>query len=164
MNPRKLLFGGLLWLTVCLAALQLRSAEAPETRAPEQAIIYYSFAPWDGAAYDIEIPLESGSNGTKPGIRINIWGYPQFAEPKIIRFSGKEDPGGGPSKGDGTAHFQAVLNKSMPERLVGSVSFKVLQRDQPVTGTYEFETLNGNKKFKGRFQASWGNKPTRVIR
>ncbi len=52
----------------------------------------------------------------------------------------------------------------MPERLAGSVSFKALKNDSPVSGSYEFATLDGKRTFKGRFQAVWGNKPEKVIR
>ena len=164
MNHRALLMNGLAWLLVCLAGSQIKAAEAAAARPVDQAIIYFSFAPWDGAAYDIEIPLEHADDAVQPIIRVNIWGYPQFLEPKTIKFSGKEDAGGGPSRGDGLALFQAKLNKSMPERLVGSVSFETLQSDHPVSGSYEFATLDGKRKFKGSFQAAWGNKPAKVIR
>lgn len=164
MNYRAFLMCGLAWLLVCLAGSQARAADAPAVGPVDQAIIYFSFAPWDGAAYDIEIPLERADDGAQPSIRINIWGYPEFPRPKTIHFSGKEDPGGGPTRGDGRALFQADLNKSTPERLVGSVSFKVLQNGFPVSGSYEFATLDGNRKFKGSFQAAWGNKPAKVIR
>jgi hypothetical protein len=164
MNYRAFLMGGLSLLLVCLAGSQIKAADSPAVRPGDQAIIYFSSAPWDGAAYDIEIPLEHADDAVQPAIRINIWGYPQFPEPKTIHFSGKEDAGGGPSRGDGRALFQANLNKSMPECLVGSLSFKTLQNDQPVSGSYEFATLDGKRKFKGSFQAAWGNKPAKVIR
>jgi hypothetical protein len=164
MKYRALLMSGLSWLLVCLAGSQIKAADATAVGPVNQAVIYFSFAPWDGAAYAIEIPLEHAGNAVQPVIRINIWGYPEFPEPKTIHFSGEEDAGGGPSRGDGRALFQANLNKSMPERLVGSVSFKILQKDRPVSGSYEFATLDGKRSFKGSFQAAWGNKPSKVIR
>lgn len=164
MSYRFFLKNGLACLLVCLAGSQIKAADAPGIRPVDQAIIYFSYAPWDGAAYDIEIPLGHSDDAVHPIIRINIWGYPQFPEPKTINFSGKEDAGGGNSRGDGVALFQANLNKSMPERLMGSVSFKTLQSDHPVSGTYEFATLNGKRRFKGSFQAAWGNKPAKAIR
>src|SRR5580700_9012676 len=164
MNYRAYLVSGLSGLLLCVTGPQIKAADAPAVGPADQAIIYFSFAPWDGAAYDIEIPLGHPDDAVQPVIRINIWGNPQFPEPKSIHFSGKEDAGGGPSKGDGRALFQANLNKTMPERLVGSVSFKTLLNDQPVSGDYEFATLDGKRRFKGRFQAAWGNKPTKVIR
>jgi hypothetical protein len=164
MNHRAFLMSGLALLLVCLAGSPIKAADAAAVRPVDQAIIYFSFAPWDGAAYAIEIPLEHADDAVQPVIRINIWGYPEFPEPKTINFSGKEDPGGGPLRGDGRALFQADLNKSMPERLEGSVSFKTLQNGHPVSGSYEFATLDGKRKFKGCFQAAWGNKPPKVIR
>jgi hypothetical protein len=164
MNLRAFLMSGLAWLLVCPAGSPTKAADAPTVRPVDQAIIYFSFAPWDGAAYAIEIPLEHADDASHPVIRIDIWGYPEFPDPKTIRFSGYEDPGGGPSRGDGRALFQANLNKSMPERLVGSVSFKALQNGHPVLGSYEFATLDGKRRFKGSFQAAWGNKPPKVIR
>jgi len=101
---------------------------------------------------------------SKVHTQLNIWGYPDFPGPKTLHFSGKEDAGGGPLRGDGRALFQADLNKSMPERLVGEVSFKSLRNDSPVSGTYEFATLDGKRKFKGSFLAAWGNKPAKAIR
>jgi hypothetical protein len=164
MNDRAFLMSGLAWLLVCLTGSKVKAADAPAVGPVVQATIYFSFAPWDGAAYDIEIPLEHADDVAQPNIRINIWNYPEFPKPKTIHFSGKEDDGGGPSMGDGRALFQANLNKSMPESLVGSVSFKTLQSDSPVSGSYEFATLDGKRKFKGSFQAAWGNKPAKVIR
>jgi hypothetical protein len=151
-------------LLFCASGSQVKAADTAAAGPMSQAVIYYSFAPWDGAAYAIEIPLQDVDGASQPNIRINIWGYPEFLGPKTIKFSGEEDPDGGPSKGDGRALFQANLNKSMPERLKGSISFSVLQNGHPVLGIYEFTTLDGKWKFKGSFQAKWGNEPAKVIR
>jgi hypothetical protein len=161
---RAFLMTGLALLLVCLTGSRLGASDAPGVVHVDQATIYFSFAPWDGAAYDIEIPREKVDDAAQPNIRINIWGYPEFSGPKTIYFSGWEDGGGGPLRGDGRALFQAVLNKSIPERLVGSVSFKALKNDSPVSGNYELATLDGKRKFKGSFRAVWGNKPPKVIR
>jgi len=131
--------------------------------AADPATIYYSAAPWDGAAYAIEIPLSAGE-GAQPVIRVNLWGNPEFAGPRTIRFSGREDAGGGPGKGEGRASFQSVLNKTAPQNLAGAITFQALRRDLPVSGSYEFATLDGRRKFSGSFEAAWGNQPQRVIR
>jgi hypothetical protein len=164
MNNRPFFISGLAWLLVGLGGSPIKAADAPSVRPEDKAVIYFSFAPWDGAAYAIEIPLERTDDSVHPVIRINIWGYPEFPGPKTINFSGEEDPGGGPSRGDGRALFQADLNKSMPQSLMGSVSFKTLQKGHPVLGSYEFTTLDGKRKFKGSFQATWGNEPLKIIR
>jgi hypothetical protein len=164
MNYHAFLAYGLGWVIVCFNGLPARAGDSPAVDQKDQATIYFSFAPWDGAAYAIEIPLESADDRARPGIRINIWGNPEFQKPRTISFTGKEDPGGGPSRGDGRAIFQADFNKSMPERLEGSISFTSLQNNVPVSGSYEFATLDGKRKFRGRFQAVWGNGPPKVIR
>jgi hypothetical protein len=161
---RAYLIGAMSCLSAFAVNSQIQAAETSANGAAGQATIYYSAAPWDGAAYAIEIPLEATKEASQPFIRINIWGNPEFSEPNTLNFSGKEDAGGGPGRGVGRASYQAVLNKSWPENLAGSVSFKALQKDRPVSATYEFATLDGKKKFKGNFQAAWGNKPMRIIR
>ena len=164
MHRRILLMGAISSVLASVINSQIDAAETQASGAPDRAIIYYSAAPWDGAAYAIEIPLERTDDASQPFIHINIWGNPEFAELKTLSFSGREDSGGGPGKGVGRASYQAILNKSWPENLAGSITFKTLLKDQPVLATYELATLDGKKKFKGSFQAAWGNKPPRVIR
>jgi hypothetical protein len=164
MNHRDCLTAALSWLLACACGSPARAADAPPAWPSAQAVILYSFAPWDGAAYAMEIPLEHSDDAVHPVIRIDLWGYPRFPEPTTIHFSGREDAGGGPAKGDGRALFQANLNNSMPERLAGSVSFEILVDDRPVSGSYELATLDGKRRFKGSFRAAWGNKPAKAIR
>lgn len=164
MNHRIYSIGAMSCLFASLIISDIEAAEIPANGPEDRATIYYSAAPWDGAAYAMEIPLVRTSDASQPFIRINIWGNPEFMEAKTLYFSGKEDPGGGPSRGSGRASYQAVLNKSWPENLAGSVSFETLQKDHPVSGIYELATIDGKKKFKGNFRATWGNKPLKVIR
>jgi len=164
MNRRIFFVGAMSCVFASFANSRINAADTPAGGPESRATIYFSAAPWDGAAYAMEIPLARATDAPQSFIRISIWGNPEFPEPKTIYFSGKEDPGGGPGKGDGRASFQAVLNKSWPENLAGSISFSTLRQDRPVSGTYELATLDGKKKFNGSFQALWGNKPMRVIR
>lgn len=164
MIHRAYLISGVPMLLAWISGSPIEAADIASARPVDHAIIYFSSAPWDGAAYAISIPLGHPDDSVRPVISIAIWGYPQFSRPKTINFSGKEDAGGGPSSGDGRALFQADLNKSMPESLMGSVSFKTLQNGHPVSGVYEFATLDGKRKFRGSFQAAWGNDPPKVIR
>ena len=109
-SPRRLCLAVALvaWLLFGLARSEVRAADAHAVGPVYQAIIYYSSAPWDGAAYDIEIPLGHGEGGAQPYLRINIWDYPEFPEPKTLHFSGKEDAGGGPQRGAGRALFKPI--------------------------------------------------------
>lgn len=151
-------------LLVCPIGLELIAVGVPSASTANSATIFYSSAPWDGAAYDLEIPLKPAGAADEPYLRINIWDYPEFPDPKTIRFTGKEDSGGGPSRGEGRALFQRNFNKSMPENLAGTIEFRILKKDSPVSGSYALATLDGKKVFKGSFQAVWGNKPLTAIR
>ncbi len=164
MNRRAFQVGKLGCLLACLLGFQLKAADAPPAPNANPATIYFSSAPWDGAAYDLEIPLEPLDDAAKPYLRISIWGYPEFPGPKTIHFTGMEDSGGGPTKGEGTALFQPILNKSMPERLEGTVSFRILKRDSVVSGSYELASMDGRRVLKGSFEARWGNKIQAAIR
>lgn len=164
MIPRPFLVGVSACLLACIIGFKVKAADSAAPATADPATIYFSSAPWDGAAYDLEIPLRPVGDAAEPYIRINIWGYPEFPDSKTIHFTGKEDPGGGPTKGEGLAQFQANLNKSMPERLAGTVSFKILKKDSLVSGSYELASSDGKRVFKGSFQASWGNKPPTAIR
>lgn len=128
------------------------------------ATIFYSAAPWDGAAYAMDIPLDATTGAERPVLRVNIWGNPEFAQPTTLRFSGRENAGGGPDRGSGRVSYQAVLDKSLPQPLAGTLTFDVLQKDKPVRGTYDLATLDGKRTFKGSFTATWGNTPPRMIR
>jgi hypothetical protein len=151
MNHRGLLLAAVACVALLVVSAQCEAAEASASGAEKHATISFSIAPWDGAAYDLEIPLDAS-----PSIlRINIWGNPEFAEPTTLYFSGREDPGGGLSRGSGRAAFQAIPNKSWPEKLTGSISFATLQKGHPVSGSYDLATLDGKKKFNGHFQALW---------
>ena len=125
---------------------------------PTKAVINYSAAPWDDAAYEILIPMTNISGSPNPFIIIYIWGNPEFQKPKSLQFS----RGGDPKEG-GRASFQPILNKSLPITLTGTVVFRALQKGHPVFGTFEFVGPDG-RTFKASFEATWGNKPLPYIR
>ena len=126
--------------------------------APIKAVVNYSAAPWDDAAYEILIPISTLAGGADPFIRIDIWGNPEFQEARSYHFSK-----GDSRKDGGRAVFQVVLNKSSPVTLTGTVSFRALQKGHPVSGSFEFAAPDG-KTFKATFEATWGNKPLPYIR
>ena len=163
MSNQNFLTGAMVGIFLVLINSQVVAGEIQEDASKHKATIYFSAAPWDGPAYAIEIPLEQTNDATQPVIRVNIWGNPEFSKPTTFHFSGKEDPGGGSSKGSGRASFQSILNKSWPENLAGTILFETLQPGHPVSATYDLATSNG-KRFRGSFEATWGNQPIRVIR
>lgn len=154
----------LLCLVLGVFSSSLHAQDSMMSSAKSQAKIFYASAPWDGAAYAIEIPLEADKESPQGYLRINIWGNPEFSEITAYSFTGVEDSGGGPGKGIGRASYQAVLNKSSPVALKGDIEFGSLQKDKPVIGIYVLTSLDGKRQFSGHFEAAWGNKsasPTR---
>ena len=148
-----------LCLALALSILTLIGFGAPQgDPAPIKAVINYSAAPWDDSAYEILIPVPRIAEGSDPFIRIDIWGNPEFQKAKSFHFS-KE----GNLKDGGRAVFQPILNKSLPVTLTGTVSFRVLRKGQPVSGSFEFADPDG-RTLKASFEATWGNKPLPYIR
>jgi hypothetical protein len=123
-----------------------------------KAVINYSVAPWDDAAYEILVPMPKVGEDSNPYVRIDIWGNPEYPKPTSLRFSK-----GSNRKEGGRATLQTVLNKSMPVDLTGVVSFRKLKKGHTVFGNFEFTAPDG-KTFAASFEASWGNKPLPYIR
>ena len=155
------------WWKFCLTAFGVSAliiliiaayATVTTSPAPIKAVINYSAAPWDDSAYEILIPVPRIAEGSDPFIRIDIWGNPEFQKAKSFHFS-KE----GNLKDGGRAVFQPILNKSLPVTLTGTVSFRALQKGQPVSGSFEFADPDG-RMLKTSFEATWGNKPFPYIR
>lgn len=159
MSKRVVFIGISGWAMIILILGCVRaSGENQKNLSEIKAVINYSVAPWDGTAYEILIPLKEVQGASNPFIRINIWGNPEFKKHQIYKFTGVYD-----SEERGKANFQPILNKSLPEILEGTVSFKSLQKGRPVLGTFDLMTLTG-KVFKGEFKAVWGNKELPYIR
>ena len=149
---------GIIGLAFGFIPVAIVSAAAQGEPAPIKAVINYSAAPWDDAAYEILIPVPKLAKGSDPFIRIDIWGNPESQEAKSYHFSKK-----GSRKEGGRAVFQVALNKSSPVTLTGTLSFRALQKGHPVSGSFEFAAPDG-KTFKVTFEATWGNKPLPYIR
>lgn len=137
------------------AVLALASAAATAKTDGAPATIVLSEAPWDGGSYFLLIPLPKTDEAAAPVLRVDLWDRPEFLKKTTVRFTGKEDPGGGPGRGPGRVAFQAALNQTFPERASGVITFKSLKRGTPVEGTYDLVTVKG-RKFMGKFLAAWG--------
>lgn len=137
------------------AAIALTAAAATAKIDATPAIINLSEAPWDGASYSLQIPLPKSDEAAAPVLRVDLWDRPEFSKKTVVRFTGKEDPGGGPGRGAGRVAYQAVLNQTFPERASGVITFKSLKRGTPVEGSYDLVTVKG-RKFMGKFVAAWG--------
>lgn len=142
-----------------LAAVLLLAVSAEAKAPPAAAVIYYSSAPWDGAAYEMRVPLKRTKSEAKPTLRIFIWDRPPLEAGLELRFTSHEDSGGGPGKGQGTASFQTVLDKTMPKALSGTLTFAASKPGGPLSGAYDLQDAAG-RAFRGTFKATWGNKPS----
>jgi hypothetical protein len=154
-NLKKKIIGFALTLFIPYAIVLGQTQSDP---TPIKAVINYSTAPWDDAAYEILVPMTNISGSPNPFIIIYIWGNPGFQKPKSLQFSKVGD-----LKEGGRASFQPVLNRSMPITLTGTVVFRALQKGHPVFGTFDFASPDG-RTFKASFEATWGNKPLPYIR
>lgn len=142
------------------AILLVAVAALPAAAAGREATIYFSHAPWDGAAYELRIPLSIAADAPNPVVRVNLWGNPEFAKSETVRFTGKEDASGGPGAGRGRASYQTVLDRSLPEPLTGAITFRALTQGRPVEGTYKLKLKSG-RELRGKFRAAWGNEKPR---
>jgi hypothetical protein len=153
-------------MRAAVTALLLWALAIPVSFAGQSAIggtIDVSSAPWDGAAYALILSLEP-LDPPKSVLRIDLWGHPASAGPLTVKFTGHEDPGGGPGRGEGRVSFQEILNKSSPVPLSGRVVFDRLEEGKPVTGHYELNTLDQSRGFKGFFRLRWGSATGRADR
>lgn len=134
------------------------SPESPTAGGETKATILYSAAPWDDLAYELRVPLKAEGEASQPTIRINVWGNPEFEQPKTLQFSSTDDP-----MKIGRAIYQPIIDDSLPEALTGTVTFDRLKKGAPVSGNYDLATAKG-RTFRGRFLAEWGNTPLPYIR
>jgi hypothetical protein len=158
MSKRNQISGVVGFMLFLVVLPSIVSCGGKEEAMPIKAVIDYSVAPWDGSAYEILMPLKNVPGSPNPFIRVDIWGNPQFQKVESIHFSGRSDPAE-----RGRAVFQSALNESLPETLIGNISFETLQKGHPVTGTFDL-SASGGKTFRGKFQAQWGNRPPQTIR
>jgi len=106
------------------------------------ATINRDCAPWDGSAFTVSIPYDSGSV-----INISIWQSPDIKLPSTFSFPDET----------GQIGFAYTLPELDPlEELTGKVTFWRVEQDVSVEGEFDFMTQRG-KHFKGKFKAEWGN-------
>ena len=106
------------------------------------ATINRDCAPWDGSAFTVSIPYDSGSV-----INISIWQSPDIKLP--VTFSLPDETGQ-----VGNAVYLSASGEY--EQLSGKVLFHRVGEEMPVEGDFTFTSERG-EQFKGRFVAEWGN-------
>ena len=106
------------------------------------ATINRDCAPWDGSAFTVSIPYDSGSV-----INISIWQSPDIKLP--VSFSFPDETGQ-----VGNAAYWSLSGEY--EQLSGKVSFQRVGERSPVEGEFSFTSEKG-EQFKGKFKANWGD-------
>jgi hypothetical protein len=97
-------------------------------------------APWDGAAFTVNIPLQSGD-----AISVSIWQAPELQSPKTFSF---------PDNTGQVGNASLMRSAGFPEELSGSVSFSSVQQASPAEGRFDLTTDTG-QHFSGEFHAEW---------
>jgi len=106
------------------------------------ATINRDCAPWDGAAFTVSIPYDSGSV-----INISIWQSPDIKLPVTFSF---------PDETGQVGNAAYLLPSGEYEQLSGKVLFHRVDEEMPVEGDFTFTSERG-EQFKGKFKANWGD-------
>ena len=106
------------------------------------ATINRDCAPWDGSAFTVSIPYDSGSV-----INISIWQSPDIKLPVTFSF---------PDETGQVGNAAYLLLSEEYEQLSGKVSFQRVGERSPVEGEFSFTSEKG-EQFKGKFKANWGD-------
>ena len=141
MKPRTQFFIviGLLILGIALFTFSTRNQQ-PVQFFP--AAINRDCAPWDGSAFTVSIPYESGSI-----IYVSIWQSPDLKLPVTFTF---------PDQTGRVGNATVLLRFSYSVQLTGKVFFWHVEQGIPVEGVFDLITEAG-RPLKGRFKAEWGD-------
>ena len=139
MKSQKILFLalGLLILVVALFAFLSRDRAAVQSFP---ATVHRDCAPWDGAAFTIQVPLQDGDS-----IHISIWQSPDIVFPKTFSFP------------DDTGQIgNAILIHALglPDTLSGEVTLQRVQAGIPIEGRFSLGSAGGGQ-FEAQFRAEW---------
>lgn len=129
----------LLFLSIGFAWLTLKASSQPAAQI-FHATIRHDCAPWDGAAFTINIDLQHGNSLT-----ISIWQSPSSALPSAYTFP------------DSTRQIGNALlldPTGQAESITGTVTFTHLDEEYPVEGNFKFVTASG-AQIIGIFIAQW---------
>jgi hypothetical protein len=119
-----------------------RLAREQESSLAWKATINRDCAPWDGSAFTISIPYESGSE-----IRISIWQAPDIKWP--VRFILPDQ--------NGRLGNAVILTRSgAATTLHGSILLRRVIEGIPAVGEFDFLTPGGGR-IGGKFTAEWGD-------
>jgi len=139
MKSRTLFFiaVGLLILGIALFTFSRRNQEPAQALS---ATVTRDCAPWDGSAFTVSIPMETGGV-----INVSIWQAPDIKLP--VTFSFPDNTGQ-----VGNASYQLASGEY--EQLSGTVFFQRVAEGSQVEGKFGLVTETG-QRFEGQFKAEW---------
>jgi len=135
-------------LTISVASLilllveiagQAFSARDPEPGRILPATINLDCAPWDGSAFTISIPIQSGS------LYISIYQSPDIQNPTTFRF---------PDDTMSVGNALLTLPIGSASQVRGRVTLQHVEQGNPVEGRFDLVTESG-EQLKGKFSAEW---------
>ena len=127
---------------LALGALILSACAAPAAQyePPIPAIVETDCAPWDGTAFTVSVPFDTGRLVT-----ISIYQSPDIRGRKTFTFPDS-------SGRVGSAMFRPKFGEG--EAMAGSVSLDRVQRGTPIDGAFDLISESG-VRYRGRFHAIW---------
>lgn len=130
----------LLWLLLAGFILSACTAPAVPSAPTFPAVIQADCAPWDGAAFTLSIPFDTGQLA-----RISIYRAPDFQLRTTFSFP---DTTGRV----GNAVYQPELGEA--QTITGRLTVDPVALDTPVRGEFDLQSTDG-LRMRGRFEATW---------
>lgn len=128
-----------------------------QQKADFPATVEHDIAPWDGAAFNVWIPVEKNGGRPDAWINVRIWKAPEESKMKFV-FPDETMKNGVATYYSNLVTPKAIDWRQQPHQSVqGWIRFRKLDSDQPIRGEFEFLTDNGIP-LKGRFEAQWLNR------
>jgi hypothetical protein len=140
---RRILTLSIVGLIILLLGIARHAFSTPDPK-PEMsfsATINLDCAPWDGSAFTISIPMQSGS------LYVSIYQSPGIKDPTTFRF---------PDDTMSVGNALLTLPFGSAAQVRGSVTLQHVEEGRPVEGTFDLVTETG-EQLKGKFIAEWGD-------
>ena len=130
---------GLLILGIAIFTFSMRDQEPTQVFS---ATVNRDCAPWDGAAFTVQIPWHGGDI-----INISIWKSPDIKFPTTFSF---------PDNTGQIGNVILIRPVGLPDPLTGEVWFDSVSEEKVVDGGFRLKGERGDL-FEGRFAAEWGS-------
>ena len=140
---RRILTFSIIALTLILVGVAWHefSTRDPQPEMSFPATINIDCAPWDGSAFTISIPMQSGS------LSVSIYRSPDIQNPTTFRF---------PDDTMSVGNALLTLPIGSAAQVRGRVTLQRVEQGLPVEGRFDLVTETG-EQLNGKFIAEWGD-------